>query len=91
MLTRPTGKQKAGGYRAGQLQTSCGHFCAPWITRAISTVFAGIKSGLAGQTGREFAGGEGVEGAEAGGEFGGGQAAFAEEPAEEILVRVADP
>jgi len=32
----------------------------------------------------EFAGGEGVEGAEAGVEFGGGQAAVAEEPAEKI-------
>ncbi len=34
--------------------------------------------------GREFAGGEGVEGAETGVEFGGGQAAVAEEPAEKI-------
>jgi hypothetical protein len=34
--------------------------------------------------GREFAGGEGVEGTETGVEFGGGQAAVAEEPAEKI-------
>ncbi len=34
--------------------------------------------------GREFAGGEGVEGAETGVEFGGGQAAVAEEPAKKI-------
>jgi hypothetical protein len=33
---------------------------------------------------REFAGGEGVEGAETGVEFGGGEAAVAEEPAEKI-------
>ena len=35
--------------------------------------------------GPEFAGSEGVEGAEAGGEFGGGQAALAVEPAEKII------
>ena len=38
-----------------------------------------------GQRKAEFAGGEGVEGAEAGGEFGGGQAAFAVEAAEKIV------
>jgi hypothetical protein len=36
----------------------------------------------------EFAGGEGVEGAEAGGEFGGGQAALAVEAVEKILRRL---
>ena len=57
------------------------------MTLAISTVSVGIKSGQAGQTGREFAGGEGVEGAEAGGEFDGGQAAVTVEAAEEITRR----
>jgi hypothetical protein len=38
-----------------------------------------------GQRRAEFAGGEGVEGAEAAGEFGGGQAAFAVEAAEKIV------
>jgi hypothetical protein len=36
----------------------------------------------------EFAGGEGVEGAEAGGEFGGGEAALAVEAAEKIVGRL---
>jgi len=36
----------------------------------------------------EFAGGEGVEGAEAGGEFGGIQVALAVEPAEKIIGRL---
>jgi len=44
---------------------------------------AGIDNG--GDRRTEFAGGEGVEGAEAVGEFGGGQAALAVEPAEKIL------
>ena len=45
--------------------------------------YRGLRQGRA-----EFAGGEGVEGAEASSEFGGGQAALAIEPAEKIIGRL---
>src|SRR5215471_3917868 len=48
-------------------------------------VWARADGGVGVLDGRgEFAGGEGVEGAEAGVHFGGGEAAVAEEPAEKI-------
>ncbi len=57
----------------------------PRATEEKSRVLKTRHYRVSGEGRTEFAGGEGVEGAEAGGQFGGGQAALAVEAAEKIV------